>query len=255
MANSFNISVALELSAIETKVDTVDTVVDAIRATDVPDIQTNINANETKIDTVDTVVDAIRATDVPGINTNIDANETKIDANKSVIDAIRATDVPNIQTNIDANETKIDTIDGIVDAIKIKTDAMPQNVRGTFYAINIFTTSASLVNALDITGHGKLYAVSFHNANAGDTSGFKIIADGVGGEEITHTGDTDSNYLMSAHRTTGNPNLHLRVVPEALVNPGLFICEFSTSLQVQYRRSAGTGGNIHICIYYSLDDF
>jgi len=54
MSNSFNISVIPEIAALETKVDTVDTVVDAIRATDVPDIQTNIDANETKIDAIPT---------------------------------------------------------------------------------------------------------------------------------------------------------------------------------------------------------
>ena len=68
MANLFNISVKPEIAALESKVDIVDTVVDAIRSTDVPNIQTNINDNETKIDTIDsevgtidTVVDAIKA--------------------------------------------------------------------------------------------------------------------------------------------------------------------------------------------------
>ena len=53
MSNSFNISVHPEIAALDAKIDIVDTVVDAIRATDVP-------ALDAKIDTIDTVVDAIK---------------------------------------------------------------------------------------------------------------------------------------------------------------------------------------------------
>lgn len=81
MANSFNISVIPELAAVKTVVD----------------------ANKV-------VVDLIRGTDVPGINTNIDSNETKIDANKTVVDLIRFTDFPYTNTKIDANKTVIDSI-------------------------------------------------------------------------------------------------------------------------------------------------
>jgi len=61
MSNSFNISVAPEIAAVSALILVVDTVVDNIRATDVPNIQTNIDANETKIDANKTVVDAIQA--------------------------------------------------------------------------------------------------------------------------------------------------------------------------------------------------
>lgn len=123
MSNTFNISVAPELAALDTKIDTIDTVVDTIRATDVPDIQTNIDANETKID-------LIRSTDVPDIQTNIDANETKIDL-------IRGTDVPNIQTNIDACET----------AIIVETDALLHiiSVSASDYLLH---TNANIVGKL-----------------------------------------------------------------------------------------------------------
>lgn len=60
MSNSFNISFAPELAALDAKIDIIDTEVDAVRAVDVPAIQTNIDANETKIDTIDTVVDAVK---------------------------------------------------------------------------------------------------------------------------------------------------------------------------------------------------
>lgn len=60
MSNSFSISDEVLIAALEAKVDIIDTVVDTIRATDVPNIQTNIDANETKIDTIDGIVDAIK---------------------------------------------------------------------------------------------------------------------------------------------------------------------------------------------------
>jgi len=66
-------------------------------------LQVDLTAVLANIATIDTVVDAIRATDV----VNLAAQNTAID---NVVDAIRATDVPNIQTNINANETKIDTL-------------------------------------------------------------------------------------------------------------------------------------------------
>jgi len=120
------------------------------------DIQDNIDANETKIDTVDTVVDAIQAkTDnLPAdpasetnatsnkndIITEVDANETKIDTIDTVVDAVQAktdnlpadptsetnatSNKNDIITEVDANETKIDTVDTVVDAIKTQTDKM-----------------------------------------------------------------------------------------------------------------------------------
>lgn len=67
MANSFNISVAAELAALDARIVIVDTVVDNIRAIDVPALVTEIDANEIKIDTaianiatVGTVTDAIK---------------------------------------------------------------------------------------------------------------------------------------------------------------------------------------------------
>lgn len=108
MVGTDNAATASELSTHDGKLDTVDTVVDAIKAkTDNlpadPASETNVDANETKIDTIDTVVDAIKAkTD------NLPAD-------------------PASETNVDANETKIDTIDTVVDAIKAVTDNLPNS--------------------------------------------------------------------------------------------------------------------------------
>ncbi|MBA7542017.1 hypothetical protein ES705_34333 [subsurface metagenome] len=141
MSNSFNISVKPEIAALETKVDTIDTIVDLIRGTDVP-------ALDSKLSVIDTVVDQIR--DI---------------------------DVPNIQTNIDANETKIDTIDGIVDAIKLKTDATPQNVRGELLYAQLSTANAAFQTVCDVSGHGVIRSILV-KCDASDTLEIQLTNDG-----------------------------------------------------------------------------
>lgn len=124
----------------ETKQDTIDTVVDAIKAkTDNlpadPASETNVNANETKIDTLDTVADAIKAVtdNLPNSGALTDlATALALSTVDTVVDAIKAkTDNlpsdPASETNVNANETKIDTMDTVVDGIKAVTDNLPNS--------------------------------------------------------------------------------------------------------------------------------
>ena len=83
MANFGYISVAQELAAIETKINTIDDVVDDIRATDVP-------ALSTLIGTVDDVVDDIRAVDVPALAAEHEAIDGKIDTVDGLVDGMVA---------------------------------------------------------------------------------------------------------------------------------------------------------------------
>ena len=135
-----------EINANETKIDTIDGIVDEIvvdsreLVTDVnavledtddleadlksdldaerTTIVNEINANETKIDTIDGIVDEIvvdsreLVTDVNAVLEDTDDLEADL---KSDLDAERTT----IVNEINANETKIDTIDGIVDEIVV----------------------------------------------------------------------------------------------------------------------------------------
>lgn len=209
MSNSFYISVAPELSALDTKIDTIDTVVDTIRATDVPDIQTNIDANETKID------------------------------------LIRGTDVPNIQTNIDANETKIDTIDGIVDSIKLKTDLIPQKVRGNTTFHYLATTSDTQQDVLNITGQGKLNYVSFLTGNLSSTVELEIILDGLSGTLITHTGDAINMRIYPLDTILANNTFSWGKAVLSTSDNTIINIEFDTSLRIRLRRSAGPVTNVH----------
>ena len=219
MSNSFNISVKPEIAALEAKVDIIDTEVDTIRATDLPGI-------DTKVDTIDTVVDAVRATDVP-----------------------------NIQTDIAANETKIDAIDTVVDAVKLKTDLLPQNVRGAFYSRFIQTTSGTYVDIVNLTGHGILLKITLNVLNLNDTASVLVTIDGNALPEITHTGDV---LHMNAYPEQGNvPNNSCLWTLEDCTgaNANLINLEFNTSLLVQIKRSAGANNEVHSAVMCIIDAF
>jgi len=219
MANSFNISVKPEIAALEAKVDIIDAEVDTIRSTDIPGV-------DTKLTTVDAVVDNIR---------NID--------------------VPNIQTNIDANETKIDTIDDIVDAVKLKTDLTPQLVRGTFNGTQFDTTSGTFVTVLTITGSGKLCSLGIKVTNAADTIELRVTIDSFVFQTLSFTGSTDDQLVVIDQRDLAVVNYNLSNFARPPVAQSLFDIEFSTSLLIEIRRSAGTGAKVVCRAFYSLDTF
>lgn len=62
MSNSFDISVHPEIAALAAQIVIVDTVVDAIRAVDIPNVQTNIDANETILNAVKLKTDLLPPT-------------------------------------------------------------------------------------------------------------------------------------------------------------------------------------------------
>lgn len=228
MANSFNISVKPEIAAAVVKIDAIDTVVDAIRATDVPGINTNINANETKIDTMDTIVDAIKAID----------------------DVLLSRVTDNVAT-----EAKQDTIDGIVDAIKIKTDATPQNVRGDFSAANIGSASTDWIDLLNITGSGKLIKLNMSSQHADTTFYVQMTIDGVISTVLSKLGDT-ADYIIIPRCYSHSDKIELMFVTLIGADVNLFNTEFSTSLLIQVKSGAEGGtGYIYSLVYYSLDTF
>lgn len=248
MSNSFNISSAVEIAALDAKVVLVDAVVDAIRATDIP-------ALDAKLVIVDTVVDAIHLTDVFDIQTNINVNESKIDTLNTNVGSIISTYLPGIITEVDANETKIDTIDGIVDAIKTKTDAMPQNVRGKWYTAQLSTQSGTFVELLNVSGHGRLDLLTVKCVNAGDTLEYIVTLDGVPFDTMSH-GTVDTNFNASP------TCVHASGVTKKIVdyldagdNDYRFNLEFESSLVITLRRSAGANDDVCAKVYYTLDSF
>lgn len=226
MANSFNISVKPEIAAAVVKIDAIDTVVDAIRATDVPGINTNINANETKIDSIDTMVTLVRFTDFPAI-----------------------------AAEINANETKIDTIDGIADAIKLKTDAMPQLVRGDFKAANLNIASTDWVDLVNVTGSGKLIKLNIGSQHADTTVYVQMTIDSVTSTVLSQIGDV-ADHIVIPRCYSHSDKIELIVVALIGADVNLFNVEFSTSLLIQVKSGAEAGsGYVYSLVYYSLDTF
>ena len=185
----------------------------------------------------------------------IAALEAKVDIVDTVVDTIRATDVPAIQTNIDANETKIDTIDSVVDAIKIKTDAMPQMVRGSFTIAGMNYGGDTQTNLVNVTGSGKLLQMSIACSTAGLTVELQTTIDGVASALITHTGDTENMIVYPVARIASNTILQFLTILASSYDNNFSNIEFDTSLQIQIRRSAGPGGDIYATAYYIVDNF
>ena len=173
----------------------------------------------------------------------------------TVVDAIRATDVPNIQTNIDANETKIDTVDTVVDAIKVKTDAMPQNVRGGLASTYLETDSDGATSLFNITGHGKLVYINFRCKNAGDTVTLYLKIDGFEPDEVSHTGDTDWQNIVISDSKAASSNILFLPTPLLVTGCFLLNLDFATELRVAIRRSAGANDLVCGKCSVSVDSF
>jgi len=176
----------------------------------------------------------------------IAALEAKVDIIDTEVDTIRSTDIP-------ATDALITAVDTVVDSIKIKTDAMPQTIRGVFTTVRQTTASGALVTLINLTGQGKLVLLTIACVNAGDTVEVKITLNGSSWSVVTHTGDTtDQTVIMKSSTETGN---RLFLLPTPMTEPRIFDLEFSTSLLVEFRRSAGANDNVLAVARYLLDDF
>jgi hypothetical protein len=110
----------LDMDAIDSKIDTVDGIVDAILVDTGTTLPATLTTIEGKIDTVDTVVDGIQ-TDLDNGTDGLGALKTLIDTVDTNVDAIlvdTGTTLPGTLTTI---EGKIDTIDTNVDAVLVDT--------------------------------------------------------------------------------------------------------------------------------------
>ncbi len=129
MSNSFNISVAPEIAALEIKVDTIDTEVDAIRAVDIP-------ATDTLITAVDTVVDSLLASPRPGY----------VPSNDIIISS-----TPNDTTNNTAFETVKSFLFSTSSVFRITYDIKTGNAGATVTA-NIFKNTIAFGTERSVFG-------------------------------------------------------------------------------------------------------
>ncbi len=219
MANSFSISDKQEIAANLVQILSNASALATIQITDLPAI-------EDKIDVIDTEVGVIHSNDIPGTN-----------------------------AKIDVNLAAIDIIDGIVDAIKLKTDLIPQNVRGDFFNTYLATTSGTYVDLVNITGAGKLRDFCLWLSDDADTIQIQVTIDGKPSDEPTFTGSTAVQSVIFDRSTTVNPNISIEADLKATLGYDILNLEFSTSLLIQIKRSAGTTGDVIALAVYSLDTF
>ncbi len=204
MSNSFNISVAPEIAAL--KADTAD---------------------------IRTDVTAIHDTDLPAV-------ETKIDIIDTTVDALRAVDVPILSGKLDTIDTEIGVIDGIADAIKLKTDLIPQKVRGNFSIYRHGMGADTFEDVCSITGQGKLYSLICWVENAGDGVEILITIDGVLSNIIQHTGDLIKQHIFCTEEDAASDKFEISKLPFSATQPHLLNLEFDTSLHIQVRRYVGS---------------
>lgn len=163
-------------------------------------------------------------------------------------------EIAAVSDKVDINTSKIDVIDSISNAIKLKTDLIPQAVRGTLYKGSLNTSSSEFQNVVNATGQGKLLMLSCLLMFDTDTLQLILTLDGSAFAPFSHTGNTTEHFLLpSLEILYVEPRLRSIVPPLSDVN--IFGFEFDTSLLIQIRRSDGTGGDVKCAAFYQLDEF
>jgi len=204
MANSSFISMAPDIAAVSALVTTVDTVVDAIRAVDVPTLVAEHAA-------LGGVVDAIRAVDVPALA----AEHLIIDNEIAVIDGI----VDNILVDTDA------TIPAAIGAIEIRGVL-------TRYVYNATPGDTVFHDVCNISGSGKL--VSFAAQGATTNAVVKVTIDGEASNE--------KNFAQGAANFIVRTNSSTSFTIDAIEDPKMtnMRMEFRNSLLIQIKQTTGT---------------
>lgn len=124
-----------------------------VEGVDVDDLAKTVEvaAVETKVDTVDAVADAIKA--------KTDALPSD-PADQSLVETAVTSAQTSINNNVDAVEAKVDTVDTVVDAVKAKTDNLPSDPADQSAVEVAITAAKDAVNAnvdgleTDIKGTG-----------------------------------------------------------------------------------------------------
>lgn len=185
----------------------------------------------------------------------IAAVKTVVDANKVILLDVQGTKITGIISEINDNEAKIDTTISEIALVKAKTNLIPQNVRGTWDMVQLSTTSDTLVDLLNVSGHGKLIQLVISVDNTADTIEFIVTLDGTAFDAISHTGDVTNQHIVPSCVNANMSNRRLFKIANTGLEGWQFNIEFESSLLIQIRRSAGTADSVSAKCYYTLDDF
>jgi len=156
---------------------------------------------------------------------------------------------------IAALDAKIDIIDTVADAIQVKTDATPQNVRGTLNVNMETSATTDWVDVFNITGHGVFMSCFFRCYNAADTLELRITIDGVLANLLTHTGDIVDWGILYCDDKTSNITVNFDKYALVAGTPNLLNIEFSSNFRIEIRRSLGAGSNVACKAVVCIDPF
>lgn len=167
---------------------------------------------------------------------------TEIDANEAILALIRGTDVPNIQTNIDDNETKIDSIIALI----------PQMVRGDLTISSGSISSAAWSDVVNITAsQGILVSIFIRNEASRTESNVRLTIDGIVSNDAVLANANTPYCIYQTMPLVQTDNILIAGSATDYYN---FMLEFSNSLRVELKGTAGSGWVVGKCLY-SLDSF
>jgi len=254
MANSFSISADVELAALAVLVQTVDTVVDLIRSTDVPAIVSEVDDNESLLNALGIIVTDIHDTDLPAVNTNVSGNETKIDTAITDIGALEniSTAQVGVQvgTVLDTAIPGTPTADSINDILKDLDSKFPAggisgvlSLRGTTKQHWSSEEGDAYTAKLTVTGSGKLIAMSTNVADQdSDREFIEIEIDGVTYTPDSNTGAVRQNqYYIQEVETVETKLIGVQGATDITI-PQLLNFEFKTGFEIRTRDPKTAGG-------------
>jgi hypothetical protein len=248
MSNSFNISDKPEIAANLVQILSNASALATIQITGLPDIATAILSVKNDTGPVRNDVTSIHDVLLPDIKG--DTGPVRND-----VTAIHDTMLPSVKTDTGAIRNDVTDIKSDAAAIRLKTDELPQNVRGVLTKGRVLTDSGTFEDVVNVTGHGKLHQVSFNPLNLADTAEVKITIDGTV-LTIDHTGDAAQQMICFYCDSALDAVIFLGKQVHAITDPNRYInLDFAVSLLIQVRRSAGTTDNVRCAAIYSLDTF
>lgn len=178
----------------------------------------------------------------------IAAVQAVVDANSVILIDVHDVDLPDAIA-------RINTVDAVADAIKLKTDAMPQKVRGKWHMSYLSTDSNTYVDVVNVSGQGKLYQVRFKVLNTTTSIIIQLTLDGTDWDEFTYVGSNNEFHLGPSASTPETNVNTLRGIAILATNFPYFNFEFETSLRIQIKRGAAESANVALKAHYAVDDF
>ncbi len=177
MSNSYNISVAPELAALDVKIDANKAVIDAnavilvdVHDTDLPAVKTVVDANEV-------ILVDVHDTDLPAVKTVVDANAV-------ILVDVHDTDLPAVKTVVDATGVKADNLQTMLtdihdtDLPAVLAAVVALVLRGELELGSLTHDIGAAQEVINITGSGKIIGLWAWSTNGATQIAVDMTIDG-----------------------------------------------------------------------------